>query len=245
MKITSLQNNLIKYYASLKMKKYRDQEKLFLLENMDLLNEALKFNIVKTILYVYSKPCDNDSLEYIEVNDEIIKKLSSQTTPGKFIAVCHYLEEKKNIGNKVIVLDGVQDPGNVGTILRSALAFGFDEMLLSLDSIDIYNDKFLRASKGSVFWMNIKRLDIKKELEKRKELEYQIITTSLDKTSLNYDKAKYEEKLCLVVGNEGQGIKKEIFDLSSLRVYIPMSEKMESLNVGVAASIIMSKVFNK
>lgn len=243
--ITSLQNKLIKYYASLKLKKNRDNEKLFLIENEDVLKEALDANLVKTILYIKDKPFDNENVEYIEVTEEIIKKLSSQTTPGKFIAVCYFLKENKSVGKKVIVLDGVQDPGNVGTILRSALAFGFDEMLLSNDSIDIYNDKFIRASKGSIFHMNIKRLDIQNELLNRKACGYQIISTSLDDKSVNYDHASYQDKLCLIVGNEGQGISKEIFALSTLKVYIPMSEMMESLNVGVAASIVMSKIYNK
>lgn len=245
MKITSLQNSLVKSLANLKQKKYRDEKRLFLLEGIDLLNEAKKTNCIKQILYVDKPPFTNESIEFIEVTKEIIKKLSSQVTPGDFIAVCSFLDNASKLGNKVICLDGVQDPGNAGTILRSALAFGFDEMLLSNTSLDIYNDKFLRASKGSIFHMNIKRLDLKKELENRMNLNYQVITTAVSNCSKSYDEFKYEDKLCLVVGSEGQGISKEIFDLSRNSVHIPMSEMMESLNVGVAASIIMSKIFNK
>jgi len=243
MKITSVQNQKIKFYASLKQKKYRDDAKLFLLEGMDLLVEANKANLIKTILYVDEKPLNNEEIEYIEVTPEIIKKLSSQVTPGKFVAVCNFIKSMNHESKKIIVLDGVQDPGNGGTILRSAIAFGFDEMVLSNDSFDIYNDKFLRASKGSVFNIDIKKVNIKNELLLKKEAGYQILTTSvIDSTS--YESFEYGDKLCLVVGNEGQGISKEIFDLATHSIHIPMSDKMESLNVGVAASIIMSKIFH-
>ena len=242
MKITSLQNQTIKFYASLKQKKNRDSNKLFLLEGIDLLVEAVKAKVVKTILYIDEFPIDDASIEYIEVTPEIIKKLSTQVTPGKFIAVCEFVKNNDNLCDKVIVLDGVQDPGNGGTILRSAIAFGFEEMLLSNDSFDIYNDKFLRASKGSIFNINIKKVNLVEELSSRKEKGYQVITTSVV-DSESYDEFEYNDKVCLVVGNEGQGISKEVFDLSSASVHIPMSEKMESLNVGVAASIIMSKIY--
>lgn len=243
MKITSMQNQLVKLYASLKQKKNRELHRLFILEGMDLLLEANKANAIKTILYVDELPLVNDSIEFIEVTPEIIKKISMQVTPGKFIAICKFLEEDLERGNYVVALDGVQDPGNGGTILRSAIAFGFDELLLSNDSFDIYNDKFLRASKGSIFNVKIKRLNLKNELEKRKNEGYQIITTSVvDSTS--FDDFEYQNKLCLVLGNEGQGISEEIFKLSSGSVHIPMSSKMESLNVGVAASIIMAKIYS-
>lgn len=243
MKITSTQNQLVKLYASLKLKKNRELHGIFLLEGEDLLKEAYAAKAIKTILYVDEKPLKDDSIEFIEVSEEIIKKISTQVTPGKFVAICKLLDNNAEKGKKVIVLDGVQDPGNGGTILRSAIAFGFDEMLLSNDSFDIYNDKFLRASKGSIFNINIKRLNLKEELLERKSFGYQIITTSVINSS-SYDKFNYNDKLCLVVGNEGQGISKEIFDLSDASVHISMSDKMESLNVGVAASIIMSKIYS-
>ena len=242
MKITSLQNQLVKFYAGLKLKKNREINRLFLLEGEDLLKEAHAAKMIKSLLYVGKKPFEDNSIDFIEVTEEIIKKLSSQVTPGKFIAVCNFLEKSEEKGKKVIVLDGVQDPGNGGTILRSAIAFGFDEMILSNDSFDIYNDKFLRASKGSIFNINIKRINLKEELIKRKTEGYKVITTSVV-NSTSYDEYNYEDKLCLVVGNEGQGISKEIFDLSDASIHIPMSDKMESLNVGVAASIIMAKIY--
>ena len=242
MKITSLQNNLIKLYASLKLKKNRDLHRLFLLEGIDLLLEAKTNNLVKTILYVDEIPLEIEDVEYIEVTPEIIKKISTQVTPGKFIAICNFMQENYQKSYIVIALDGVQDPGNGGTILRSAIAFGFEEILLSKDSFDIYNDKFLRASKGAVFNINIKKVDLVDELKSRLDDGYQVLSTSVvDSTS--YDNFKYQNKVCLVLGNEGQGISKEVFDISTHKIHIPMSEKMESLNVGVAGSIIMSKIF--
>lgn len=239
--ITSPSNELIKKYCSLKNKKYRDEYMLYILEDIDLINKANEYDLIDTILFV-NKPVNvNEDVKLIKTTQDIINKLSNVKTPHDVIAVCKITISKKGLGNKIIALDNVQDPGNGGTILRSALAFNFDSMLISDQSFDIYNDKFLRATKGSFFDMNIERLNLTNKLKELKSLGYKIVIADLTHDSISVNDFKFEEKVVLVVGNEGQGISKEVASLSDITVYIPISNKMESLNVAIAASIIMSK----
>lgn len=245
MKITSLQNERIKYFNKLKENKIRQKEQLYLIEDVDLLYDALNQQCVTVILYddeSIIKGLKLDDVELIEVNKEIIKKLSSLTTPGHFVAVCKMNKNKKECDH-VIALDGVQDPGNGGTILRSALAFNFNEMLLSNDCFDMYNDKFIRATKGAFFHLPISKVNLVDEIKKRKENGYKIIVCDIDEKGYPLNKITNNEKVLIVVGSEGQGISNEVKELADEVVFITMSPAMESLNVAVAASLIMQRIF--
>lgn len=237
--ITSLQNERVK--AAYKLKK--NHHEYFLIEDVDLLNEALKLGLVKEMFVCDPKyllkevPC-------LEVSPSIIKKLSFLSTPSGFVAICRH-PSYKEAGNLVIALDGIQDPGNAGTILRSALAFGFEEMLLSTDSIATYNDKFIRSTKGAFFHLPLKRVDLKEELLKRKKDGYQIVNLDLTKNTIPLNALERKAKMVLVVGSEGQGISKEIKALADITVKIPMEETMESLNAAIAASIAMAHIYSK
>ena len=145
--IDSIQNTRIKMFAKMHEKKYRDEWKIFLVENEHLIEEALKANIVTAIIYVDSHPFKiNDRIEEIKVNEQIMEKLKSVNSTPKYIAICRYLEEKEIKGDRIIVLDDVQDPGNVGTIIRSAVSFGFDGVILSKNGVDLYKQNIVSNS---------------------------------------------------------------------------------------------------
>jgi TrmH family RNA methyltransferase len=154
------------------------------------------------------------------------------------MAICNKKEDTNNIGKHIMMLDEIQDPGNLGTIIRSALAFNIDTLILSNNSVDLYNPKVIRASQGMIFHLNIITCDLIDKIHELKEDNYQIIGSDVNGGTdiKNFEK---EDKFVIIMGNEGQGISKEILDLCDTFVHINMSDKCESLNVGVAAGIIL------
>ena len=230
MKIESLQNKTIVEFNKLKQKKYRDDTGLFLVEGDHLINEAKKAGkIYKTIGL-------NDTYDY-EVTKDILDKLSSQVSGTNEIAVVKKIDERKINGN-VVILDNIQDPGNLGTIIRSAVAFDIDTVVLSNTSVDLYNDKVIRSSEGNIFNVNIIRRDIKELIKELKEDGYVIYSTTVNGQG-DFDN---DEKIALVIGNEGNGVSKEILELCDKNITIKMNEKCESLNASVCASILMYKM---
>ena len=238
MGITSTNNEKIKFYQKLKQKKYRDQEKLFLVEDEHLVNEALKKGVVKEI-FTLDKNKTYDVPTYY-VNEKVMKVLSSQVTSAKLIAVCNHLQERECRGN-IILLDNIQDPGNLGTIIRSAVAFNFDSIILSENSVDLYNPKVIRASEGMLFNINVIRCEINEFLNNL-DNSYTKITTDV-KNGKNIKEIKFD-KCAIVIGNEGSGVSSEVSSLCDEKVYINMSSNCESLNAGVSASILMYEVNN-
>jgi len=235
--IGSTSNNRIKEYSKLKQKKYRDEFKLFIVEGIDLVNAALNRKVVKTI-FTTNEEYRNEDVEVIYTNEQVIEKLSSTSTPQGIVAICSKFDNENVIGNRIMILDGIQDPSNAGAISRSCLAFGYDTLILSSTSVDVYNDKFLRSSKGANFELNIIQDDLEKVYRCLKKEGYLIISSALSdsvKLPIQVDK----EKIALVVGNEGQGISELTKNNSDYIVRIDISDRMESLNVGVAASILM------
>lgn len=235
MELTSTSNEKVKFWQKLKMKKYRDLEKLFLIEDEHLVNEALKLGIVKEIITVTNNTYNIDTYY---VTDKIMKLLSSQVSGSKVIAVCHMLDEKDIKGN-IIILDNLQDPGNLGTIIRSAVAFNFDTIVLGNTCVDLYNQKVVRASEGMIFHINIIRCDLNPFIDKIKN-NYTLVTTDVN-DGKDIKDVKYKN-LALVIGNEGNGVSKQISDKCEEKVYIKMNDNCESLNAAVCASILMYEV---
>ena len=231
--IDSLDNKKIKEIASLKIKKYRDQYGLFLIEGKHLVDEAKKSGLLEEVILLDD---EYDFDKKLIVSEKVMKKLSFQDSLPSIMGVCK-IKDNKLIGSKYLLLDGIQDPGNLGTIIRSSLAFGVDTIVLSKDSVDLYNDKVIRSTQGMIFHINIIRCDLEDVINKIKG-DIKIIGTSLgDSTPLrSIDKL---ERYALIVGNEGNGVKKEILDLCDDIVRIEMNKDVESLNVGVATSIIL------
>ncbi len=236
--INSVQNVRIKMFAKMNEKKYRDEWRTFLVENDHLIEEANKENLIKALLYVDSHPFKLDpAVEEIQVTEEIMKKCSATNSPAKYIALCRFMPEKEITGNRIIVLDDVQDPGNVGTIIRSAVSFGFDGVILSKNGVDMYNEKLIRSTQGAIFHLPVKRCDILPEIKRLKEDGYYIVGTSLE-NGCGLSHIMEKEKMAIIMGNEGQGVSKAVLMMSNINAFIEM-DNFESLNVGVAAGIMM------
>ncbi|MBQ8472482.1 MAG: RNA methyltransferase [Bacilli bacterium] len=236
MLITSLDNKKIKKYLKLKNKKYRDSEKLFLIEGTHLIEEAIKNNLLVDLLVLEGENF-NYSYEITYVSSNIMKKLSNMESIPSVIGVVKFLEPKEITGNKVLILDDIQDPGNLGTIIRSSLAFNVSDIILSINSVDLYNDKVIRSTQGMLFKVNIIRSDLKDIILNLKQDGYTILGTDvkdgIDVKELDVD------KFALVMGNEGQGVSREIKSMCDKNLYIKMNSRVESLNVGVATSILL------
>jgi len=237
MVISSLENNKIKDLVKLQNKKYRDLTNTFIVETPHLVEEALKSNIVKEIFLLENESfsCDKP-ITY--VTEEVMKKITTMDTPSTIIALCEKKNSNEIIGNKILLLDNIQDPGNLGTIIRSSLAFNIDTIILSNDTVDLYNPKVLRSTQGMFSHINIITMDLVhaiNELKKKNIVVYGTnVNDGVDVRSID-DKTSF----ALVMGNEGNGVRKEIQDLCDKNLYIKMNSNAESLNVAVACSILL------
>ena len=234
--ISSLDNKKIKNYSKLLQKKYRDTDNLFIVEGEHLVKEAYQSKVLVEVIMCEGYDIDID-VPITYVTYEVIKKLSNTLNPQKIMGICKKIKEKE-IGNKVLILDDIQDPGNLGTIIRSCVAFNIETIILSNNSVDLYNDKVIRASEGMIFKVNIIRDDIIKVINNLKDNNYVIYGTKVDGGE-NIDKVVVAPKYALVMGNEGAGVSTKVLDLCDKYLYIPMNSNCESLNVGVATSIIL------
>ena len=233
--ITSLQNNKIKEINKLNEKKYRDESNLFLVEGDHLVNEAFLKNQLMEVLIVPDYDIDVD-VPKIYISEEVMKKVSNMKSPAKVLGVCKKFNPL-SYGKRLLILDGLQDPGNLGTIIRSAVSFNFDTVILSENTVDLYNDKVIRASEGMIFHIDVLRCNIYDLVKELKSNNYKIYTTNVDGgKALNT--IDFKEKIGIIIGNEGLGVS-DIKTLADESIYIPMNKKCESLNASVAASIIM------
>lgn len=241
--IRSLQNEQIKNYSRLKEKKYREETGLFLVEGDHLVRMALEANSLVTLL-IAEEELENyldiiDEDKTIIVTESIINKLSFTKTPQNIIGIAKQNTLDKKDVSKVLVLDTLQDPGNVGTLIRSALAFNYDKVYVSESTVDIYNEKVIRASQGAIFKINIVKKELNEIYRILKNNEFEILVTSLTNNSIYLNEVGKLEKFAIVLGNEGNGVSEVSLKNASQVVKIKMSDKIDSLNVGVAGSIAM------
>lgn len=234
MEITSLNNEKVKAWNKLKNKKYQNEYGLFLIEGDHLLKEALKVGVVKEI--ISSRDYETE-LPFYKVTKDIMKKLSSQVSGTDIIGVCIKREETK-VGKRVLILDDINDPGNMGTIIRSAVAFNIDTIIASNNSVDFYNDKVIRSSEGMFFNINLIKCNIVELINELKNKGYLIMGTNV-LGGTNIENIKVEDKFALIMGNEARGVSDNIKDMCDTLVYIDMNKSCESLNVGVATSILL------
>lgn len=242
MLITSINNQTIKELDKLKQKKYRDSEQKFLIEGEHLVEEAEKSGVLEKIILLENSEYPS-KLEKIYVSKNVMKKLSSLDTPPNIIGVCKMLS-KKELGKKVLLLDDIQDPGNLGTIIRSSVAFNVDSIVMSLNTVDLYNPKVIRSTQGMIFKINLIKDDLERVIEKLKSKNIPIYTTNVNGGE-NIKNINSTDSYGLIMGNEGNGVKDEISALADRKIYIPMNSKVESLNVSVAASILLYELGDK
>lgn len=232
--IESVNNERIKRYAKLQQKKYRDLEGLFIVEGAHLVEEAKKNNLLIDIFSL-------DGSEGTQVSESVMRKLSSLTTAPNVLGIVKKRDSKEITGN-ILILDGIQDPGNLGTIIRSAVAFNIDTIIASSDTVDVYNQKTIRSSEGMIFNINYIVADLEKVLPSLNE--YDIYTTNVVNGE-DVHKVDVTKKYAIIMGNEGAGVRKNIATLANKTLYIPISEKCESLNVAIATSIILYELSKK
>lgn len=237
MRITSLSNNIVKEIAKLSDKKYRNLNGEFLVEGYHLVDEANKAGLLKTVIITKEEDYI-EGIENIYVSKDVLNKIANTVTPQGIVGICDIIDNKVN-GNKFLILENITDPGNMGTLIRSALGFNIDTVIVSTGCVDIYNDKVIRGTQGALFNINIVVSDLVESIKVLKESGVTIIGTSL-KSSIDLKSLKKLDKYAIVLGNEANGISDEILNLCDVNVTIKTSSKLESLNVAIAGSIIMN-----
>ena len=258
MVISSKDNETIKKLKKLKDKKYRDQENCYIIEGIKLIKEAINEN-AKIKLIIVCDDCKQENnidadakyeiakYECIYVTEKIFLSLTNVVNPQGILAVIEK-EKSNNVINYdedlFLVLDDIQNPGNMGTILRTADSLNLKQIIVSKGSSDIYNPKVVRSTMGAIFRVNIIESDnLVKTLKDMKKHKIKIVTTNLQTDKKIYD-VDYE-KSAIVIGNEANGVSNEVLELADEKVKIPMPGKTESLNASVATAIILYEAMRK
>ena len=239
--IESVNNERVKYWTKLNEKKYQKAEKLFLVEGEHLVYEALKSQHLKEVIVLNGYDFEYDKKTFVSEN--VMRKISNLTNIPKLVGVVKMLEEREINGN-VLMLDQVSDPGNLGTIIRSSVAFGIDTIILGRGCVSVYNPKVVRATEGQMFHLNIIERHLEQAIEDLRSEGYKIYATDVEEGETLY-KTDFAPKTAIVMGNEGAGVSSEIKSMSDEYLYIEMNETCESLNVGVATSIILYELYMK
>jgi TrmH family RNA methyltransferase len=264
--ITSKSNLLVKWLVSLSDKKGRTASKSFFVEGEKLSFEALKAKLPATHVIIRAdkanailpkiKPLllekEYEFTEIILMEDKVFSKISTEKAPQGIITVIKYLDFFQNLDiiykedfflkddEKALILCSLQDPGNLGSVIRSAVAFGVEHIILSSDSADLYNPKTVRSAMGSLYRI---KASVVKSLSDfiiaAKASGRRVLAAELSDDAVSLDKAELKPSDIVMIGNEGHGIPKELSALCDNSVYIPISEKTESLNASVAAAIFM------
>lgn len=235
--IESVNNKKIKEYAKLQQKKERDRTNLFLVEGEHMVFEAFKAHALKElfILEGIQNPID---FPFETVSQAVLNKLSNQNSNSKMIGVCKKLSLQSLKQNAVLLLDHIQDPGNMGTILRTAHSFGIDCIYTSKGCADIYNPKTIQSSQGALFYIPCIQVELQEEMQILQMNGFEIYATALHKNHENLQSISPNQKYGILLGNEGQGVDPTLIEASDHTVKIEM-ETFESLNVAIAAAICM------
>jgi len=240
MGITNLE---LKNIRKLKDKKYRKELGLFLVEGIKACSELINSNY--EIKYTLSS--DENFKHYpnfVLIDYDVLKTIATTETPQNLICVCAMpnLNRISNQGNS-LVLDELQDPGNLGTLIRSALAFNFKNIYL-LNSVDPFSEKVIRSTMGAIFKVNICKITKEEFIKNKSQICDYLIGTDLNSSKLNKQQIK-DKKVAIVIGNEGNGVSKEMLSICDKIITLPMTEQVESLNASVAGSILMYEIFKK
>ena len=249
--ITSKDNEIVKNVKKLKDKKYRDEENKFIVEGIKMVKEAIIENAIIDKIVVCEDCANNGTIEKellyeiakfdcIYVSEKVFSTITDVSNPQGILAVINKKNEETISYDEdvILVLDGIQDPGNLGTIIRTLDSVNLKQIVLSENTADPYNPKVVRSTMGAIYRVNIVRSkNIIETLKEMKKNKYQIATTSLDTNKSIYD-VDFSKKV-IVIGNEANGVSKEVQDLSEVKMIIPMLGKTESLNAAVATGVIL------
>ena len=251
--ITSKDNNEIKRVKKLYEKKYREEENSFIIDGIKIFNEAVREKAqIEKVFYCKELLEKNSQLtsqaffdnlekyEKIEIPEILFKHISELQNPQGIIAIVKKKENQEiNFNHKLyLALDDIQDPGNMGTIIRTADSCGINQIICSKDTADCFNSKVIRATMGAIFRVNIiYKENLKEMLEEFKEKNIKVLVTDLSASKTIYEVDL--KKSIMVIGNEANGVSKEILEIATNKIKIPMEGRAESLNAAVATGIII------
>lgn len=234
MLITSLDNKKIKDLVKLRNKKYRDLYGKFVVDSVNFIKEADKLGLLLEVYILDGNDLDVSCCKYF-VTDKVMNKIKSVNT-CLYVGIVNKPVFDGNLGDRILLLDGVCDPGNMGTIIRSALGFNVSSVVLSNTCCDLYNDKCLRACEGSILKVNVLRDDLVPVIKSLKGIIPIYTTDVCDGEDIRNVSS---DKFALIIGNEGNGVSNDLVILSDKKINIKTNSNLESLNVGVATSIIL------
>ncbi|MDR1628064.1 MAG: RNA methyltransferase [Oscillospiraceae bacterium] len=258
--ISSIQNEKIKHAEKIiKQPKYRQKSNQFAVEGIKLVKEVLKSEIKIDSIFItpesYEKYkqdlkniMNNSTFIIYEVNNKIMNKISDMASPPGIICLCQTVDKTQMLdkivkNNKIVILENIQDPHNLGTLFRICDAMKIKSVGVTKSSCDIYNPKVLRGSMGSVFRLDIFKVnDIITFISKLKKYRFEVYASTADKNDSPISKIKYGKKIAVIIGNEGSGISPETIKLCDKRVTIPTNQEIDSLNAAVAAGIIIWEI---
>lgn len=242
--IASVQNPRIKAWKKLHTKKGRDKSGLFFIEGDHLIEEAIRSDIVIKELIVEEHQSLPDAwtaldVPVVRVTQAVLNDLCETETPQGFAAVC----EQPSLMNlplddgRFLFIDGVQDPGNLGAMIRTAEAAGITGVVIGDGTVDVYNGKVIRSTQGSLFHIPVQKMDLEEAVEICKEAKVPVFGTSLQGSTFNA--LAPQDSFALIMGNEGSGVRARLLDMTDQNLYIPIYGKAESLNVAVACGIVL------
>ncbi len=248
--ITSINNQQVKDWKKLLTRREREKKNRYLIEGYHLLEEALQYKAAEILNImvredVVEEPAFTDlpidSEQVTVVSEEVAEEISdTETNQGVFAELkIQKVSFPKEVEGAFLLLDAVQDPGNVGTMIRTADAAGFQGVFLGNGTVDLYNSKTLRAAQGSHFHLEIYEGALEEFMIEFKAKEFPILGTVLNLEAEPYKEVQMDGPFALVVGNEGAGIRPELLGFLDSNIYIPIKGQAESLNVAIAASILM------
>lgn len=249
--ITAINNPLIQYLKTLHKSKNRYQNHQFLVEGWHLIEQALQEQVVLTIFILpesferYQNKLPK-TIKIILVTPAIIKKISQEISPQGIIALCKFKEfDVNNNPNNILLLDKIQDPSNLGAILRSCSAFAITKIFISHDSVDLYNHKVINASQGAIFKINLQYCDLIPIMTKLKKEQYYLYSTFLHEQQKPkvLSEIQFKNKNAILFGNEGQGINQELRNLVDENFIIKTTNQVESLNLAISVAITIYSLF--
>ncbi len=234
-RIESSANARIKEWAKLLQKKERDRTGRFLAEGDHLIQEAMKEGLVEVLISDHAE--DYEFEPKILVPEHTVRKLSSSVSGAHSVAVCRQKQSVPEKTDRILILDGVQDPGNLGTLIRTAVSFRYDAVVCSMETVDLYNDKVIRSTQGSLFHIPVLRADLAEYTASLQKDGVCVIATTLE-DAVPLKELPRPDRFAVILGNEGNGVGRHLQDAADVRVRIEMSG-FESLNVAVAGGILM------
>ena len=248
MEITALNNDNVKFCVKLQKKKFRDETGLFLLEGSKSVLEAVEFGVKLKSIFVLKEKAEKynfSDVETFETTTAVLKKISTTDSAPEIVGVAYQKEQNFDVlktAKKVVLLENVSDVGNLGTVIRSSVAFNIDVIILYGQSVDIYNPKCVRSTVGNLWKTNILEMNSVDELDKYFKDFEKVATLPKNDSTVMFNNWTPNQKTLVMFGSEADGLSDELIKYSTMGLTIEMNDKVESLNLGVSASIVMHKL---